>query len=294
MKQRPWLFLLPALALMSLNAFIPLMTVVNYSVHYMFSGLQAQYVGMANYAEVLHDPDFRGALFRQLLFTITILLIEFPLGMLVALAMPRSGKAASLCLVLLGIPLLIPFNVVGIVWRLFTQSNIGVIPEALAVFGYEYNVSLERVDAIGTLVLLDVWHWTPLVALLCYAGLQAIPPAWYQAAAIDGASTWNTFRYVTLPKLKPVLIIGVLLRFMDSFKIYSEPLLLTGGGPGNATTFLNLFVARKAESGELGYAGAASVLYLYIVIVLSFIFFQAMAQQGEVRTERDPAGKGES
>ena len=287
MKQRPWIFLLPALLLMSLNAFIPLMTVVNYSVHHVFSGTAPYFVGMENYVEVLHDPLFRGALFRQLGFTLAILLIEFPLGMLVALALPKKGRMASLCLVLLGIPLLIPFNVVGIVWRLFTQSDIGVIPVALSKFGYEYNVSLEPLDAALTLVLLDVWHWTPLVALLCYAGLQAIPPAWYQAASIDGASTWNTFRYVTLPKLKPVLIIGVLLRFMDSFKIYSEPLLLTGGGPGNATTFLNLFVARKAESGEFGYAGAASVLYLYLVIVLSFVFFQAMTANRDDATARE-------
>ena len=259
------------------------MTVVNYSVHYIFAGSQPQFVGMANYAEVLHDPAFRGALLRQLVFSVGILLVEFPLGLLIAMAMPRKGRWSSLSLVLLGIPLLIPYNVVGIVWRLFTQSEIGVIPRLLNLVGYEYNVSLDSFDAMGTLFLLDVWHWTPLVALLCYAGLQAIPPAWYQAAEIDGASAWNTFRYVTLPKLKPVLIIGVLLRFMDSFKIYSEPLLLTGGGPGNATTLLSLFVARKAESYELGYAGAVSVLYLYIVIVLSFIFFQAMTRDQEVK-----------
>lgn len=283
MKARPWLFLTPALLLMGLSAFIPLMTVVNYSVHYIFAGSQPQFVGMANYAEVLHDPAFRGALLRQLVFSVGILLVEFPLGLLIAMAMPRKGRWSSLSLVLLGIPLLIPYNVVGIVWRLFTQSEIGVIPRLLNLVGYEYNVSLDSFDAMGTLFLLDVWHWTPLVALLCYAGLQAIPPAWYQAAEIDGASAWNTFRYVTLPKLKPVLIIGVLLRFMDSFKIYSEPLLLTGGGPGNATTLLSLFVARKAESYELGYAGAVSVLYLYIVIVLSFIFFQAMTRDQEVK-----------
>jgi glycerol transport system permease protein len=214
-----------------------------------------------------------------------ILLIEFPLGLMIATAMPRKGAFASLSLVLLGIPLLIPYNVVGIVWRLFTQSEIGVIPRALATLGYEYNVSLDSFDAMATLVLLDVWHWTPLVALLCYAGLQAIPDAFYQAASIDGASRWNTFRYVTLPKLRPVLTIGILLRFMDSFKIYSEPLLLTGGGPGNATTLLSSFVARKAESYELGYAGAVSVLYLYIVIVLSYIFFQLMVKDDNAQKQ---------
>jgi glycerol transport system permease protein len=111
--------------------------------------------------------------------------------------------------------------------------------------------------------------------------LQAIPDAFYQAAKIDGASRWKTFRYVTLPKLRHVLIIGVLLRFMDSFKIYSEPLLLTGGGPGSSTTYLSMFVARKAQSYELGYAGAASIVYLFIVIVFSYIFFQVMTNMGK-------------
>ena len=259
---------------MGLSAFIPMITVVNYSLHYIFAGSEAEYVGLENYADVLNDPAFRGALLRQLAFSGLILLVEFPLGIAIALAMPRRGWGSSLCLVLLGIPLLIPYNVVGIVWRLFTQTGIGVVPRVFALAGYDYNVSLHRVDAVMTVFVLDVWHWTPLVALLCYAGLQAIPDAFLQAAQIDGASKWKTFRYVTLPKLRPVLTIGVLLRLMDSFKIYSEPLLLTGGGPGNATTFLSLFVARKAESYELGYAGAASVIYLYIVIVLSYVFFQ--------------------
>lgn len=281
MKPRPWLFLVPALVIMSLSAFIPLMTVVNYSLHYIFAGSKPEYVGLANYVEVMNDPLFREALIRQLAFSLLVLLIEVPLGILVAMAIPKRGLGAALSLVLLGIPLLIPYNVVGIVWRLFTQSDIGVIPKILSAIRYDYNVSLDSFDAVATIVLLDVWHWTPLVALLSYAGLQAIPDAFYQAARIDGASAWTTFRYVTLPKLRPVLVIGVLLRFMDSFKIYSEPLLLTGGGPGNATTFLSLFVARKAESYELGYAGAVSIIYLYIVIVLSYIFFQFMTHAGK-------------
>jgi glycerol transport system permease protein len=189
-----------------------------------------------------------------------------------------------LSLVLLGIPLLIPYNVVGIVWRLFTQSDIGVIPRLLAVFGYDYNVSLNATDAFVTILLVDVWHWTPLVILLAYAGLQAIPQNYYQAAEVDGASAWKTFRYVTLPKLRPVLTLGLLIRFMDSFKVYSEPLLLTGGGPGNATTFLSLFVARKAEAYELGYAGASSIIYLYVVIIMSYLLFQFINRSSEERT----------
>ncbi len=286
MKYNAWLFLIPALLLMALSAFVPLMTVVNYSLHYIFSGSMPEFVGLENYVEVLHDSNFHGALGRQLIFSICVLLVEIPLGILIAMAIPKKGIGVAVSLVLLGIPLLIPYNVVGIVWRLFTQSDIGVIPKVLGLVGYEYNVSLDPVDAPLTIFLLDVWHWTPLVVLLCYAGLQSIPDAFYQAAQIDGASTWKTFRYVTLPKLRPVLILGFLLRFMDSFKIYSEPLLLTGGGPGSSTTFLSLFVARKAESFELGYAGAVSMIYLFIVLVSSYIFFQIMTHIGKGEQQR--------
>lgn len=278
---KAWLFLIPALAIMALTAFIPLMTVVNYSLHTIFSGSIPEFVGFQNYIEVINDPDFLGALGRQLLFTFVILLIEIPLGIMIGLSMPKKGIGVAISLVLLGIPLLVPYNVVGIVWRLFSQSNIGFIPYILGLFGYDYNVSLHSVDAIVTLVILDVWHWTPLVGLLSYAGYSAIPDAYFQAAAIDGSNAWKTFLYVTLPRLRSVLILGFLLRFMDSFKIYEEPLTLTGGGPGNATTFLSLFVARKAESYNLGYAGASSMIYLVIVIIMSYIFFQLMSNIGK-------------
>lgn len=269
---------------MSISAFVPLMTVINYSLHYIFAGSMSEFVGLQNYAQVVGDTNFRQALVRQLAFSLIILVIEIPLGILIALSMPRKGRGVGLSLILLGVPLLIPYNVVGIVWRLFSQSDIGIIPGVMSVFGYEYNVSLQSVDAFLTLLLVDIWHWTPLAALLSYAGLQAIPHAYYQAAHVDGASTWKTFCYVTLPKLRPVLTLAILIRFMDSFKIYSEPLLLTGGGPGNATTFLSLFVARKAESYELGYAGAVSVIYLYIVIVLSYLFFQVAMHSEKEQT----------
>ena len=283
---RAWLFLVPALAVMALSAFIPLMTVVNYSLHYIFSGSIPEFVGFANFVQVMRDPAFQGALGRQLLFSISILAVEIPLGIAIALSMPKKGIGVAISLVLLGIPLLIPYNVVGIVWRLFSQSDIGLIAEVLSWVGYEYNVSLDPVDAPVTLFLLDVWHWTPLVALLSYAGYLAIPDAFYRAAEIDGASRWKVFRYVILPKLRPVLVLAFLLRFMDSFKIYAEPLLLTGGGPGNTTTFMSLFVARKAQSYELGYAGASSLIYLFIVIVMSYVFFQLLNKLGSGESQK--------
>lgn len=285
-NNKAWLLLIPALAVMAITAFVPLMTVINYSLHYIFSGSIPEFVGFSNYVEVLKDPKFHGALGRQLLFSIAILAVEIPLGIIIALSLPRKGIGVGISLVLLGIPLLIPYNVVGIVWRLFSQSDIGLIPEVMSWFNYSYNVSLNSVDAALTIFILDVWHWTPLVALLSYAGYLAIPDAFFRAAEIDGASSWKTFCYVTLPKLRPVLVLGFLLRFMDSFKIYAEPLLLTGGGPGDKTTYMSMFVARKAESYELGYAGAVSVIYLVIVMVVSWLFFQVLNRIGQGKGQK--------
>ena len=131
-------------------------------------------------------------------------------------------------------------------------------------------------------MLMEVWHWTPLVALLAYAGLRAIPEAFYQAARIDGASGWSTFWYIQLPKMRGVLTIAVLLRFMDSFLIYAEPFVLTGGGPGNSTTFLSIYLVKIALGQfDLGPGAAFSLIYFVIVLFFSFIFYQALQRVGK-------------
>lgn len=281
MKNRAWLFLVPALILVSLSAFIPLMTVVNYSLHILFPGSIPKYVGLRNYVEVLNDPFFTGALKRQFLFTFQILLIEIPLGLLIALCLPPKGRGLTVVLVLLGIPLLIPWNVVGMVWRVFTRADLGVVPAMLARIGYDYRPVEHACDAWWTTVVMDVWHWVPLVVLLCFAGLQTIPDAYYQAARIDGASRWATFRYVTLPRLRYVLIIAVLLRAMDSFNIYSEPYVLTGGGPGSTTNFMSIYASSQAIGGfNMGYGAALSLVYLFVVIMLCYFLYTVMLHIG--------------
>lgn len=282
MKNRAWWFLLPSLAVMSLSAFIPLMTVINYAQYNVFPGSAPQFVGMQNFIEVFKDPVFISSLRRQVLFSILILLIEIPLGLGIALSLPKKGKWVGWSLVLLGVPLLIPWNVVGIIWRVFTRSDLGAVPKIFEWFGYAgYNAASNPGDAWWTVVTMDVWHWTPLVVLLCYAGVQAIPEEFYRAAKIDGASAWAKFRYVTLPKLKHALILAVLLRFMDSFKIYAEPFQLTGGGPGNATTFLSIYTSRKAIGGfNMGMGAAISIVYFFLVILLSWLLYTIMLNVG--------------
>lgn len=274
-----WFFLVPALLVMAINAFLPFITVINYSLQDIFAGLPPIWIGLENYAAVLESSEFKLAFSNQVLFSTTILLIQVPLGILVALWMPRKNIWATVTLVLLGLPLLIPWNIVGIIWRVFTRSDIGIVPGLLAPI-YDYNLAVNSADAWWTVVIMDVWHWTPLIALLCYAGRNSIPDAYYQAAKIDGASSWKIFRYVTLPRLRNVLTIGILLRFMDSFRIFTEVSMLTGSGPGTTTTFLSQPLVTMVEGSDFGRAGAYSLIYFFVILVVSYVFFLVLTNVG--------------
>jgi glycerol transport system permease protein len=279
---RAWLLVLPVFAIVAFSAIVPLMTVVNYSVQDTFGNNQFFPNGVAWFQELL-DPStqfgerFFDALWRTLLFSALILAIEIPLGILVALSMPREGPSVAFCLVLMALPLLIPLNVVGTIWQVFARGDIGLFGYAVNRFGIDYNYTASPLSAWFTIVVMDVWHWTSLVALLCYAGLKSIPDAYYQAARIDGASRWAVFRTIQLPKMRRVLLIAVLLRFMDSFMIYTEPFVLTGGGPGNATTFLSIDLVKLALGQfDLGKAAAMSLVYNLVILALCWVFYTVM------------------
>lgn len=275
---RAWLLVLPVFVTVAFSAIIPMMTVVNYSVQDIFDATNRVWVGTEWFTEVMQDSDLQDALIKQILFSACVLLTEIPLGIAIALCLPtRSGWASSLSLILLALPLLIPWNVVGTIFQIFGRADIGLAGFLLNAIGIDYNYAANSADAWLTVLVIDIWHWTPLVALLCYAGLRAIPDAFYQAARIDGASAWAVFRYIQLPKLKGVLTIALLLRFMDSFMIYTEPFVLTGGGPGNATTFLSQYLTKLAIGQfDLGPAAAFSIIYFLIVLLFCFLFYTAL------------------
>jgi glycerol transport system permease protein len=280
-NNKAWFLVLPVVVIVAFSAIIPLMTVINYSVQDIWGPGQSIFVGTEWFEEMLGNKRLHDALWRQFLFSGLVLLIEMPLGILIALAMPKRGWGVSACLVTIAIPLLIPWNVIGTIWIIFTRPDIGLFGAAINQF-VEFDHTARPLDAWITLMLMEVWHWTPLVALLAYAGLRAIPEAFYQAARIDGASGWSTFWYIQLPKMRGVLTIAVLLRFMDSFLIYAEPFVLTGGGPGNSTTFLSIYLVKIALGQfDLGPGAAFSLIYFVIVLFFSFIFYQALQRVGK-------------
>ncbi len=276
-NNRAWFLVLPVFALVAFSAILPLMTVVNYSVQDTFGSNVFFWAGTDWYVQLLNSERFHQALGRQLMFSAIVLIIQIPLGVVIALCMPRKGWGVPVCLVLMALPLLIPWNVVGTIWQVFGRGDIGLLGYTLNRMGFSYNYVNDVGDAWLTIIAMDVWHWTSLVVLLAYAGLRSIPEAYYHAAQIDGASRWSVFRLIQLPKMKHVLIIAVLLRFMDSFMIYTEPFVLTGGGPGNSTTFLSIDLVKLALGQfDLGPAAAMSIVYFLVILLLSWVFYTVM------------------
>ena len=285
-NQKAWFLILPVILCVAFSAILPLMTVVNYSVQDIISPERRVFVGTEWFAAVMRDEELHGALLRQLTFSMAVLAVELPLGIMLALAMPSQGWKSSAVLVIVSLSLLIPWNVVGTIWQIFGRADIGLLGAGLKWLGVDYSYTGNAVDAWVTVLVMDVWHWTPLVGLLGYAGLRSIPDAYYQAASIDGASKAAVFWYVQLPKMRGVLMIAVLLRFMDSFMIYTEPFVLTGGGPGTATTVLSQFITQKAVGKfDLGPAAAFSLIYFLIILLLCFILYNWMQRVGTQEKE---------
>jgi glycerol transport system permease protein len=283
-NNRAWFFVLPVLAFVLFSSLIPVMTVVNYSVQDTFGQNSFFWAGEEWFQNLL-DPStdiggrFARALVRNLFFSFIVLLIEIPLGIGVALCIPRRGWTVGATLVVIALPMLIPWNVVGTIWQIFARQDIGLLGAVVNGIGIPYNDTQDPLSAWTTVVVMDVWHWTSMVALLGYAGLKAIPDAFYQAARIDGASRWSIFLNIELPKLRKVLVIAVLLRFMESFMIYTEPMVVTGGGPGEATSFLSLDLVKIALGQvDLGNAAAMSLVYNLITLTICWIFFTTMTQ----------------
>lgn len=265
--------LLPALFVMLVSGVLPAAFVAYYSVHDTFAGNSFVWVGADWYVSVLSSRDFWWALARSAGFAALVLLIEVPLGIWIALRMPPSGPLASVLIVLLAIPLLAPLIVVGYLWKVMSAPGIGLLPALTGLAGLGWDMN-NPVVVWATLLLMDAWHWTSLVVLLCYAGLRAIPEDYYRAARVDGASAWAVFRHIQLPRLRLVLLIAVLLRLMDSLMIYAEAYVVTRGGPGVTTTFLSHELIQTATiEFDLGQGGAMSIIYLAFVLLISWAFF---------------------
>ncbi len=274
-NNRAWFFMIPALMILGFVAVIPLIMVVNYSFHDLFTIKSKIWVGFEWYREILQSSRFWESLGRSLLFSAIILIIEIPLGIAIALSIPKKGALVAVCLVSMALPLLVPWNMIAMIWHVFLE----IVGKLLSTIGIDFDWKLNAFHTWISIVIMDVWHWTSLVVLLCYSSLTTIPAAFYHSAAIDGASRWNVFRYIELPKMRSVLLMAILLRFIDSFMVYTEPFRLNAGGPRSSTTFLAMDLGQEVVSYNFSPAAARSIIYFIIIVTVSWTFKTALALQ---------------
>lgn len=270
------LLILPALIILFFNSIFPTLIVVNYSFQEPFAAV-SKFVGWDNYIQVLQDSAFLAAFKRNVYFSSVTLVIEILLGLALALIIRERGKFASIVSAAIILPSLIPYVSIGILWRLLAMTN-GPLSLILKLLGINYSL-MSGSNSLWTIIIMDVWHWTSLVFLLVSAGLMTIPDVYYIAARVDGAKKWQTFRLITMRGLKPMLILVTLLRIIDSFKIYDENVILTGGGPGRSTEFLSVFLVKKIlKEWAGGFGAAASLIYLVQVIVICYVIITLLTR----------------
>ncbi|HYP54041.1 MAG TPA: sugar ABC transporter permease, partial [Pyrinomonadaceae bacterium] len=277
----PYLLLAPTVAVLAALSVYPLVYFVRVSLQ-TGEGARARWT-LRHFARLASDPFFFDALGHTLLYAASALTIEFLLGLGLAVLLHGELRARGLFRAALLVPMMLPPVVVGVVWRLMLNANFGAVNGTLKGLGFDTDALTWTASprlAFASVVAVDVWQWTPFMFLVLLAGLQAIPQEPYEAALVDGASRWQTFRDVTLPLLKPAVLVALLLRTMDLLRVFDQIFILTEGGPGFATETVSLYIYRAAfRFGDFGYAAAMSFVLLLLTNVVSLVYIRLLQRQ---------------
>jgi len=282
-----WLFFLaPTVAVLISIVIFPLFFSLSLSFHNwnIIKTGGWNWVGVNNYRTILfQDPYFRSSLKVTLLYLAGTVPLQFGLGLIVALILYRiTGKIIGFLRTFLIIPTTMTPVVVGMIWRLMYNPDLGILNYFLTLFGFSpVNWVGMPETALPSVMMADIWEWTPFMALILLAGLQSLPQEPFEAAFVDGASSWQTFRYITLPLLSPAMLVALLIRLMDSFKTFDLIFVLTQGGPGMSTEILNYYTYRYGfKFFHLGYASALSWLLLAVVTIISMVMIRVIRSKG--------------
>ncbi len=273
-----WIFVLPAVLVLGLVGLVPLITVINYSFFEIFILDARFWIGTEWYDAIIGSERFWASFGRSTLFSMLVLLIQIPLGIAIALCIPRRKFWIGVTLAVVALPLLVPWNMIPSLWLSLLDPDTGILGRILPNMGWPADWKLSVVHTWLVIIVMDVWHWTSLVVILCYSALTIIPASYYQAAAIDGAGPWQVFRFIQLPKLYHVLLMAILLRFMDSFMIYTEAFPINAGGPNGATMFLAVDLGEEIKAFNYGPSAARSVLYFMIILMVAWMFSKAQGK----------------
>ncbi|WP_339291072.1 sugar ABC transporter permease [Paenibacillus sp. FSL W8-0187] len=279
-QQRPHLiYIVPAILILGLLTLIPtiflyVLSVTNYELGYE----SFKFVGLDNFIRLFSggDPEFWHSFWISIVFMVIVTAVELVLGFWLATLLDREFKLKFLAFACLIVPIAMTPSITGQIWKLMLNAEYGVVNYFLQFFGGKV-IWLSAENAFWSIVLVDVWQNTPFVALIIYAGIRSLPTDPYEAAAIDGANKWQIFRSVTMPLLKPMILLAVVFRAIDSLKTFDIPYSLTQGGPGSSTEFLSLHVYRLgfAQTGWVGRSAAVSVILLLLTTVISWLLIKA-------------------
>ena len=275
-----WALMLPAAAVMVFVAVLPLLAVLNYSFHDIFSLDKVFWVGTDWYEMIVATPRFWASLGRSALFSTLAISVQIPLGIAIALMLRKVGpRGASLKLMCLAIPLVVPTNMIAGLWLALLRPE-GLGGQALSALHLTLDYKFTALHTWALILIVDTWHWLGLVVVLAYAGLSSIQPAYYQAAAVDSATRWAVFRWIELPQISGALWIVLLLRLVDSFMIYTEVMAINAGGPNDATTFLSLELGEDIKAYSYGTSAARAMVDFIFVLTLVWVFVK-LRQSGE-------------
>jgi multiple sugar transport system permease protein len=277
----PFLLAAPAVAVLLALSVYPLVYAIKVS--FQVGAGDAARWGFGNFTRLFADDLFRSALLHTFSYAALALTFEFLLGLGLALLLDRPLKGRGAFRALLLVPMMLPPVVVGVVWRLMLNPSFGAINGTLKGAGVETESLMWTASpslAFASVVAVDVWQWTPFMFLVLLAGLQAIPREPYEAAMIDGASAWQTFTHITLPLLKPAILIALLLRTIDLLRVFDQIFILTEGGPAFATETVSLYIYRTAfRFFDFGYAAAMSFALLVLTNIISIGYIKLLQRQ---------------
>lgn len=276
-----WLLLSPTILILGLFGIFPFLYVVWVSFHEwnpFAANPDKIFNWAANYRKLVFDAQFLASLGVTFAFVFFAVVSEVVLGYVLAQAFMKDFPGKAIFRTIHTLPLIMAPIIVGSVWKLMTTPSIGIIPQFLKNWiGYDLNIGSSAVAAFAVTVVMDVWHWTPLVTLSLIAALVSLPSDPFEQAQIDGANKRQIFWHITLPMIRPALIATIFIRLMDAMRTVDEVLMLTGGGPGSATRYVGVFIFREVfPRTNYGYGSAISVIVLYLTIVVCWLLYVSL------------------
>ena len=272
----------PAMLVITILSIFPLLFIIWYSMtNYEFLYPQrTKFIGFDNYKKLFSDPYFRQALVNTLKFTALAVFFEVLLGLAISVLVKSVKSGQKLMRTLTLLPTLLPPVTVALVWQIMLSNNNGLINNILGVFGFSpVNWLMSVNTAFYAILVIDIWQYTPFAFLLLYAAMQGIPQGQYEAAGIDGANKWSQFRYITVPNISRSIIMVMLLRVIDTFRLFDKVNILTKGGPANTTATITQYIFHNGVNMlKVGYGSAASVVMTLIILVLAYGYIRQSFQ----------------